>query len=383
MKAIIFPELDIPDDLNNLEQFINHYDTVQEQIEFLKYVKLEMELYYETKIEDEFEAADVNKYDYWTKILDKRIKFYEGMLSNGSENNSQIKKSNVKNFNSREPEKVFQEYLERGTKYFLSHKHQRLGLLNFHMEMKKYFGDDIKLCEKVYYRIVNDTPIIRIFDFDIELLQKKLEDITDKNELLTEYEKEKNNIDNLLKAISDYKPEYYIKWEKIYNSEVDDDWLEEKGYIENSDSIFVDHYSGWLNYFLEDIENEKLKDILTYWFIGRMGDWDNINEKSVVKSYIDNLENELNSYQQKVLQTYLIVEKKLGLEDEGKSEKKTPKKKWKKNKSEFARFVNEEYERNNEDYKSLRDASNKLFDEYEFEDKNWTKEKCYDLVRQT
>lgn len=57
--------------------------------------------------------------------------------------------------------------------------------------------------------------------------------------------------------------------------------------------------------------------------------------------------------------------------------------KWTKNKSEFARFVNEEYEKNSENYKSLRDAANKLFDEYEFEDNYWTKEKCYDLVRQT
>lgn len=54
---------------------------------------------------------------------------------------------------------------------------------------------------------------------------------------------------------------------------------------------------------------------------------------------------------------------------------------WEGTKSEFAVFVNKEYLNNQKKYKSKRDASNKLFEKYEFSDKNWTKEKCYGMVR--
>lgn len=54
---------------------------------------------------------------------------------------------------------------------------------------------------------------------------------------------------------------------------------------------------------------------------------------------------------------------------------------WEGTKSEFAVFVNEEYATNPKKYKSKRDVSNKLFEKYEFSDKNWTKAKCYDIVR--
>ncbi|GEM_PF-4589000 len=56
-------------------------------------------------------------------------------------------------------------------------------------------------------------------------------------------------------------------------------------------------------------------------------------------------------------------------------------KKWKGTKSEFALFVGQQYEKNNAAYSSLRAASYELFSQHVFEDKNWTKEKCYDLVR--
>lgn len=70
-------------------------------------------------------------------------------------------------------------------------------------------------------------------------------------------------------------------------------------------------------------------------------------------------------------------------ENEMEKTDKSEKKQWNSNKSEFAKFVNEEYEKDNkhQKYSSLRDASNKLFGQYQFEDKNWTEEQCYGLVR--
>jgi hypothetical protein len=58
------------------------------------------------------------------------------------------------------------------------------------------------------------------------------------------------------------------------------------------------------------------------------------------------------------------------------------KKKWNQTKSEFARLVLNEYENDvNKKYTSKRDACFKLFEKYDFNDTNWTKERCYGLLR--
>jgi hypothetical protein len=61
--------------------------------------------------------------------------------------------------------------------------------------------------------------------------------------------------------------------------------------------------------------------------------------------------------------------------------KSSKKKKWSLTKSEFARFVLDEYFINPKKFKSKRDACAKLFDKYEFSDMNWTKEQCYGLLQ--
>ncbi|MBI9073395.1 MAG: hypothetical protein JEY94_17465 [Melioribacteraceae bacterium] len=55
--------------------------------------------------------------------------------------------------------------------------------------------------------------------------------------------------------------------------------------------------------------------------------------------------------------------------------------KWTGTKSEFARFVRAEFEDNPDKYPSLKRASDDIFDEYKFQDKKWTKELCYGMVR--
>lgn len=59
----------------------------------------------------------------------------------------------------------------------------------------------------------------------------------------------------------------------------------------------------------------------------------------------------------------------------------TPKKPWKRTKSEFCReIVAIEYDQHQERYKSKRQAAYILFDQYEFAG-GWTKEACYELLR--
>lgn len=58
-------------------------------------------------------------------------------------------------------------------------------------------------------------------------------------------------------------------------------------------------------------------------------------------------------------------------------------KKWTGTKTEFARLVNEVYEKEPREYRNLKIASYELFNQYEFEDEKWTENKCYTLVRKT
>lgn len=54
---------------------------------------------------------------------------------------------------------------------------------------------------------------------------------------------------------------------------------------------------------------------------------------------------------------------------------------WNGTKSEFARMILEEYQKNTSKYRSMKQASEIIFAQYDFDDKKFTKEKCYDLVR--
>lgn len=54
---------------------------------------------------------------------------------------------------------------------------------------------------------------------------------------------------------------------------------------------------------------------------------------------------------------------------------------WAGTKSEFCIFVQTEYENHKNQYKSLRNATFRLFEQYRFEDKKWTAFDCYELVK--
>ena len=215
-----------------------------------------------------------------------------------------------------------QEYLEKGTKYYLEHKHTRITLLEFYSEMKKYFGDDIGRCEKVFYKIINDIPVIRIFGYDINNVKNKMEKSENKEEITQLIEYENGKTETLLNAINDFKTEYHLKWEKRYNNNLDDDWLEEKGYVQENDSAFDKHYNGWLKYYLEATNDDLLKKILSYGFGSRNGDFDNIEEKSSVKIFLDQIEKELKNYKDEIFQVYVLKNAKLEKSSEYSEEKK-------------------------------------------------------------
>ncbi len=55
---------------------------------------------------------------------------------------------------------------------------------------------------------------------------------------------------------------------------------------------------------------------------------------------------------------------------------------WKKSKQEFCHYVNDEYDKHKELHKNRRDAVNKIFERYSFDDKKWNGKRCYDLCLQ-
>ena len=58
-----------------------------------------------------------------------------------------------------------------------------------------------------------------------------------------------------------------------------------------------------------------------------------------------------------------------------------PIKEWLQSKAKFAEFVRDEYEKNQNKYKSLKDATEKIYAQYVFPNEEWTFKQCYDFVR--
>ncbi len=63
------------------------------------------------------------------------------------------------------------------------------------------------------------------------------------------------------------------------------------------------------------------------------------------------------------------------------AEKSTNVRKWRGTKSEFCQKIKDDYDKNRGKYKSVRDATYKIFPKYIFEDKDWKVEQCYELLK--
>lgn len=84
-------------------------------------------------------------------------------------------------------------------------------------------------------------------------------------------------------------------------------------------------------------------------------------------------------YLEKILgKTNIIKEKSIDSNNEGNAEKE----RWAGTKTEFARKIAEEYQTDKgKNYKSLKNACEQIFQKYEFDDKKFTAQRCYDLAR--
>ncbi len=205
----------------------------------------------------------------------------------------------------RDIEKLFQECMERGTKYFLKHKHARPHIINFNSEMLKYFGkENTKLIERVYYRLCADIPTIKLFGFDFEQFKNKLGYINDSKEIQKIYKTEKNKAEEFLKSLVTFKAEYHDNDEQVYRDNIDDDWLEIHGYSKKYSRTIEDYAEGWYNYYMEGVENKILVDVFAYEFKGEYTSL-SITESRDAKMVIDKIEEEINNFLSDITRTYL------------------------------------------------------------------------------
>jgi len=258
MKARVFPKLDMPNDLYEIDKFIGHYDYVEEQIEFLKYVELEMELYYETKFEDEFDATDRKTYDYWIRILDKKIKFYEDILANEKKENSEQVKNNlsvseVNEVNINDPkefDKMLDTYLEYGKECYLATWKDDSQLLTFEKKLIDRYGIKVKgYIVHLYKYIAKITNPIEFIGCDY-----------DQQRINFDKEKLKYEINRIDGYITEIEKLAYLTEDDINTNNIPEDELEE--------------FEEWECYYIEKIKDKELVEWINCLRINRPGVWD-------------------------------------------------------------------------------------------------------------
>jgi hypothetical protein len=131
----------------------------------------------------------------------------------------------------------------------------------------------------------------------------------------------------------------------------------------------VDSRDEWIKR-LRLINNSMYKKVLSRsenW-VNRLGSSDDIFTRR------------LNGYFQTVISRFHKWYDEYKLEPPGNDHHPPARTPWTGTKSEFARYIRKEYETHQDEYRSLRDATFKIYDKYHFPFE-WTKEKCDGLVR--
>lgn len=163
---------------------------------------------------------------------------------------------------------------------------------------------------------------------------------------------------------------------------------EEKEWIKNLPNVDIEELMKLKRYYI--YENEKAKSYIQKhkdsqenylkWLTGNLDE----EYKSVATQRVQEDTSKLKSATLAQIKNVLFIQY---IDDAIKNNKsirernKVTKKRWKKSKGEFAKFVVDEYYNNQDQYASIRDAAFKIFNQYKFDDALWTQEKCYDSVR--
>ena len=201
-------------------------------------------------------------------------------------------------------EKLFQECMDAGKKYFYEHKDVRPNFMVFHQEMLKTFGDENgAVIEGVYYSLVKNLTATKLFGFDSEQFKDKLDSLTGNEEIQKFYDEEKNKARELIKALNNYRSEYYFKIKEVYKGKADYDRLDEKAYVKKGSVKFGGYKEERLKYYTEGMKNNTLVGIFSYEFVSNYSNIDK-SESSYAKRIIDKIEERIINYLSDIRKIY-------------------------------------------------------------------------------
>lgn len=201
-------------------------------------------------------------------------------------------------------EKLFQECMDEGKKYFYEHKNTRPNFMVFLQDMLKHFGDENSaLIEGVYYSLVKNLTATKIFGFDSEQFKEKLNHLKGTEETDQIYDREKNKARELLKALNTYRSEYYYKIKEVYKGKADYDRLDEKAYVKKGSVKFGGYKEERLKYYTEGMNNNALIGIFSYEFVSNYSNIDK-SESSYAKRIIDKIEEKIINYLSDIRKVY-------------------------------------------------------------------------------
>ena len=158
-------------------------------------------------------------------------------------------KKELERNDSKELDEIKDEYLEYGKQYYLKTWKERFQILEFEKQMKERFGDEIdKYIMNIYRQVEKNTN-------PIEFINCNTKRFNDDNI---------ENLDNEIGRIEEYLKDIE-KVELFTDTDTSMNLIPE----EKLDKL---HY--WEKYFIDQIKDDGLKELLKYLAINRPGKWD-------------------------------------------------------------------------------------------------------------
>lgn len=354
---------------NNIQEFYEYIFGERDKLfsemdKKFERVKLRKKMNIDKKFDDIFEELTkantieekiYNEIDFWKNHSFEKI---EGIPQDQLDF---ISKSMVEQFES-ELNKARVTGWIRGNKIELEkaerlHNYMKEILTEY--DFGKAIGDEIKFVNAM--SAINEE---RNMDDFKPLWEELIEGNFDLKVLLRQFEQ-----------IGEDKEDEYIEYcVRRYRHRTKDEWMRYFGALKMADSIDSlnkQNLPADLEYTNSiRIANARFED-------GVLGQWTRENLESFEKKYID-------THSKKYTELSELSNEKPLIKNEIKKIeiKETKKEKWLGTKSEFARKVEEEYKLDKgKNYKSLKNACEKIFPKYEFDDKKFTAQRCYDLAR--
>lgn len=231
MKARKFKILTFPDDLYNLDKNLHELETLEEQIEFLKYTKIEMTIHYKQYLMEEgFDEVDIQMTEEYLNKIETKLSFYNEIFEKedkkGVTKREEMKKKDVETFDY-DFMKIY-EYadgleVEKAIEYLEELENKVMRKDDFENDLDRLVFEDGIRKTLINKRLLRDKKqpfnigSLNAYDFDESIITEYLNSLRDVNEkiiylefVLREIEKNIKIIDLVLEKHND-NDIYYSK----------------------------------------------------------------------------------------------------------------------------------------------------------------------------